>query len=118
MIKAASSFLTLALLLWVLPLGAFIKASQEKTACGGGRAFHMCAAMAKVHAGSGKVSIASSSSAEKTQKSASSSGNDLLLGRTPLNSFETSSRFFEDAVVPVRSSFFHSPDPVPKPVLL
>lgn len=118
MTKAVSSFLTLALLLWVLPLGAFIKSSQEKTACGGGRAFHMCAAMAQVHTDSGKVSIASTSSVEKTQKSASSAGNDLLPARVPARTAEISSRFFEEAVLPVRPSFFHSPDPVPKPVFL
>lgn len=37
-----SIFILSAVFLWLMPLGAFIKPSQEATVCGGLRAFHMC----------------------------------------------------------------------------
>ncbi len=80
MFKLVSSVTILAMFCWVLPLGSFIKPSQEATACGGNRAFHMCSMMggkAKTPV-SGKVSFTSASSVEKTAKSSASSGNDLL----------------------------------------
>ncbi|HXV19319.1 MAG TPA: hypothetical protein VD883_04500 [Candidatus Omnitrophota bacterium] len=45
MFKSVSLFLTIALFAWLMPLGAFIKKTEEKTACGGKRAFHMCSMM-------------------------------------------------------------------------
>lgn len=75
---------TVAVLAWVLPLGAFIKPSQEKTACGGKRAFHMCSSMgtssAPMTASSGTVAYANASSdLQKTSKSATGSSDDLIL---------------------------------------
>ena len=40
--KALLSFIVIAFFIWLLPLGVFIKPSQEKTACGGQRAICMC----------------------------------------------------------------------------
>ncbi len=86
--KLTASFAALAMLLWVLPLGNFIKPSQEKSACGGGRAFHMCSMMSKARpvSDTGKIAFTNASSVEKTAKSSASAGNDLL----PLDTFEDS----------------------------
>lgn len=79
-----ASFLTLCIFFWILPLGNFIKPVQEKTACGGGRAMHMCTmGMGKVHTDtdrSSKISFNNASSLDKDPRSASSgASNDVLL---------------------------------------
>ncbi|MBP9733314.1 MAG: hypothetical protein KBD07_02940 [Candidatus Omnitrophica bacterium] len=40
--KLAAVFTFLGFFMWIQPLGAFIAPSQETTACGGNRAYHMC----------------------------------------------------------------------------
>jgi hypothetical protein len=40
--RAVSSLLVVFFILWILPLGYFIKPSQEKTVCDGQRAMCMC----------------------------------------------------------------------------
>ena len=40
--RAVSSLLVIFFILWILPLGYFIKPSQEKTVCDGQRAMCMC----------------------------------------------------------------------------
>ncbi len=73
-------FVAVSLFIWLLPLGAFIGASQEKTACGGGRAFHMCSMMnGKAQAkGPAKISYSSANTAEKAAKSSAAGGNDFV----------------------------------------
>lgn len=75
-------FVLACLVVWLMPLGAFIKPSQEKTACGGGRAFHMCSMMSgKAHTdnGSSKILLTDGGNVEKTAKSSTSGGDDLVL---------------------------------------
>ncbi len=43
--KISASFLIISFLLWLLPLGYFIKPGQEKLACDGQRAVCMCHAL-------------------------------------------------------------------------
>ena len=78
MFKFTTLFLTITLCFWFLPLGSFIKPSQEKTACGGKRAFHMCSMMAgKVNPNpSNTVSYQNGSDFARDAKSQASSGND------------------------------------------
>lgn len=103
---------------WLLPLGNFIKPSQEKTACGGDRAFHMCSMMAPAqiddNSSAGKVSFTSASGVEKTQKSPASAGNDLFaaasLARTP----DLISKLSEARLIFPSKTFYFSIDPVPK----
>ena len=84
MFRPISILLAASIFLWVLPLGAFIQPSQEKMACGGNRAFHMCScatdgAQAKKDPGPQKISFTSASGMEKTNKAdMSSGGNDFL----------------------------------------
>lgn len=73
-----------ALLLWVLPLGAFIRPSQEKTVCGGKRAFHMCSSMSGASVSTAPSTEAvsytnASSEAQKGARSAGGASEDLLL---------------------------------------
>ncbi len=86
-------FSAVSVLLWVLPLGSFIKPSQEKSACNGNRAFHMCSMMSpdappetKVSKeNSGKVSMDNASAAERQTKSSAGGGSDWTLRATPQN---------------------------------
>jgi hypothetical protein len=83
MFKSFSLFVAAAMTAWVLPLGSFIKPSQEATACGGKRAMHMCSMMSGKTAKEAPKGIAftSASSVEKTAKSSASGGDDFLLER-------------------------------------
>jgi len=53
MSKLTTSLLLTSFILWILPLGIFIKPSQEKFACDGQRAMCMCRVM--MHKSSDKV---------------------------------------------------------------
>lgn len=69
-------------LLWLMPLGYFIKPSQEKTACDGQRPFHMCSMMKSSGSGiqfTGKLTVQPNAGDVKTAKSSSASGDDFLL---------------------------------------
>jgi hypothetical protein len=45
MFRLVSFFILLVFALWILPLGVFIKSSQQKTFCGGQRAICLCSHM-------------------------------------------------------------------------
>lgn len=79
--RLASSLSALAIFVWILPLGAFIKPSQEKTACGGNRAFHMCSmGMGKLSAdSSSKASFKNVTAAERHAKSSAAGENDFII---------------------------------------
>ena len=72
---------TVCLFSWLLPLGAFIKPSQEKTACDGQRPFHMCsmpAGKAMPDRGfSSKIGFSDASDVNARAKSSASAGNDF-----------------------------------------
>lgn len=82
MFRLSSLFAAIAFTAWILPLGFFIKPSQEKTACDGKRAVHMCSLMkGMVQKTSPGVSLSSASGAEKSAKASSGSGSDDYLIR-------------------------------------
>lgn len=116
--KTVAVFSVFALFLWILPLGSFIKPSQEKTACGGSRAFHMCTmgmGQAKKGPGPQKISFTNASGAEKTDRSPSSSGgNDFINGDVLKNTEVRSSKTREFEITLPRQSFFLTPEPIPK----
>ncbi len=102
---------------WILPLGNFIKLSEEKTACGGNRAFHMCSMMTpKVHpvGDSQKVTFTSTSGVEKTQKSAAAGGNDFFSAASFAGTPDLISKFSESDLIFPSKVFYFSIDPVPK----
>jgi hypothetical protein len=85
MFRLSSIVTILCFFLWILPLGAFIKPSQEDTACGGKRAFHMCMCsmgMGKIRPSEStqKISFANASDfGHQGKSSAGASGDDFLL---------------------------------------
>ncbi len=76
--RITALFSLVTVILWLMPLGAFIKPSQEKTACDGKRAFHMCSMMAQTSEKSDTVSITVPSGAGSGARSAVS-GDDAAL---------------------------------------
>jgi hypothetical protein len=112
MFRTASAFTALAILLWVLPLGAFIASSQEKTACGGKRGMHMCSMMKAKSVSPDSVAFSNASSAERTAKSSASSGADEFSMETDLSAqaqavsahlldiFSSSSLYFREIPAP------------------
>ena len=74
-----TSFVLLCLFLWLLPLGAFIKPSQEKIACDGHRAFHMCSMMmGKIDPNPSPEVKFSSGGEQRTAKSSAAGGDDFI----------------------------------------
>lgn len=72
--KLHALFLALAFSAWILPLGQFIKPSEEYKTCGGKRAFHQCSMMqGKVRTESSPIAYSAASGAESQPKSAASS---------------------------------------------
>ncbi len=118
MIKSiVSAALSLAFCAWILPLGAFIKPSQEKTACGGARAFHMCTMgmQAEKKADSDKITFTSASAAEKTNKpAASSGGNSFTQDSVSAGTSDKISRLAELDLILPKTLFLPGPAPVPK----
>ncbi len=103
-----------------MPLGNFIKPSQEKTACGGGRAFHMCSmGMTKIHTEdrntSPKIAFADAAGVEKAPKvSSSGSGEDLFLLDLTKKQLLLKSRYDLSDIFPRYCDFFPSIEAVPK----
>ncbi|MCG3177133.1 MAG: hypothetical protein MOGMAGMI_02100 [Candidatus Omnitrophica bacterium] len=107
------------LLLWVLPLGAFIKPSQEKTACGGKRAFHMCSmTSAQVSAADRPAGLVSYSSAsqdvQKSARSSGSSSDELLVDTIIEVSDLMRARSYLKDLHPPASAAILLRDPIPK----
>jgi len=99
--------------LWLLPLGAFIKPSQERIACDGKRPFHMCQMMAgkAERPTTSKIAISNNSSTGHEAKSSASGGDDLILlvhgKNSPLNisrflrcSSVSDYTYFKDLITP------------------
>ena len=115
MFRVFSAFVALAMTAWVLPLGAFIRSSQEATACGGGRAFHMCSMMAKAKTNAPeKITFVNAASPEKSPKSSATGGQDWLLEKAAKEAL-AQSNLHPEANPPFLPPFVHFPiDPVPK----
>jgi hypothetical protein len=68
--RLISSITVIGVLFWLLPLGAWIKPSQENKACNGQRAFHMCTQMMKTNeAATSKIKFGQSHSDNASQPS-------------------------------------------------
>lgn len=116
--KAVALFSAISIFAWILPLGNFIKPSQEKTACGGGRAMHMCTmGMSNMHKvpAPEKFTFSDASGVEKTNKSAGgSSGNDVMPMIERVRTETKDSKLMELSLIFPRQLFFSVPSPVPK----
>jgi hypothetical protein len=74
----------LTIFVWIMPLGAFIKPSQEKTACGGHRAFHMCSmgqAPPSNPESSSKACFKNNGQTHRQAQSSASGENDFVIAR-------------------------------------
>lgn len=89
-----------------MPLGAFIKPSQEKIACDGKRAFHMCSMMGQTSDKSDTVSITVSSGTGNSAKNAGA-GDDAAL----LNIFEILISNMQKGFVTSKNKYYISPTP-------
>jgi hypothetical protein len=91
--RVLSAAAACAVFVWILPLGVFIRPSQEGAACHGKRAFHMCA-MARGKADlarSGGVAFTAASGLEKEPRAPAASGDPSFTtgdgGRDPAPEF-------------------------------
>lgn len=101
--RTAVLFSLVALVAWLLPLGAFIKPSMEKTACDGKRAFHMCSSMsgkAQAKTVSSAGPAFSNPSGPAKASTGSDSGNEFLVTRDAL--METRASNFRSTELPFR----------------
>ncbi len=121
--RQAAAILTFAgFFMWIQPLGAFIKPSDEDTACAGRRAVHMCSvqftealgsAPAKPSAQKTHLTAASSVGVEKTGSSASSSA--FLDLATAASAQDAAVRRLADVTLTYPVQVFFAPaSPVPK----
>jgi hypothetical protein len=114
--KLLSSFLVISFILWILPLGIFVKPSQEKLACDGQRAICMCHALVlkesdkAMEAG---INLKAGSSTNKENSSAGA-GNYFVSAKPKviLNLHATS--FFENQYHCYKNPFLASLEYVPK----
>ena len=99
-----------------MPLGAFINASQEKTACGGGRAMHMCTmGMSKKVPAPERISFVNASGPEKSPSSSGgSAGNDILLESLLAQVYDKQPNGIDLSLVLPKQPVFFVPEPVPK----
>ncbi len=111
-----TAFLTICLFTWLLPLGTFIKPSQEKTACGGKRAFHMCSMMqGKADPNpSSKISFSSASDSGQGAKSSAGGGDDFLPARNGTVRPNPAAVFPETLISTRYSCFRTTLEPPPK----
>ncbi len=118
MYRLFSLFITLCIFIWFLPLGAFIKPSQEKVACDGQRAFHMCTCSpktVKTSSQTSKVTTFNHSTSEPLSKTSSFGGTDILLAKTRNNLFFNTTSSINTFYFKLKSQpFFRSIDHPPK----
>ncbi len=116
MFRLTSLIATACFILWILPLGAFIKPSQEKMACDGKRAFHMCSmSMGKVNPEpSSKVTFNNANGSEQGPKSSASGGDDFVSVSRGRSLLGDNSRYYDFSLLFAYSYFRDSIDPPPK----
>lgn len=82
-----------------MPLGAFIKKTEEKTACGGKRAFHMCSMMQESQSqrgpSDGVVKFTNAGGAVEKSQPSQSGGNELFSDSLRAISLDRAGRFYE-----------------------
>ena len=109
---------TICLAVWIMPLGAFIKPSQEKIACDGQRPFHMCRMMSgKVRPDnefSSKISFSNASNVNAQAKSAASAGTHFSAPQTDSHDRAASHFAGEFAQISIFPLILRSIEHVPK----
>ena len=109
-------FLAVSFILWVLPLGVFIKPSQEKLACDGQRAMCMCHALVPKHSDKAMepgMALKAGPSANK-ENSPGSGGNLFVSARPPAALNLKPAFFFENQFLCYKNPFLSALEYVPK----
>lgn len=70
--------ITVAFILWIVPLGVFIKAADEKKVCGGQRAMCLCSHTTQGHKDAAKKIIVNYPSGTEKETSSSGGGENFL----------------------------------------
>ena len=114
--KLLAVFILLAFTLWILPLGYFIKPSQQKLACDGQRAMCMCYMTG--HRPSDKameagISLKAGSSTNK-ESSSGGGGNYFVSAKSAVTLNLQSATFFENQFLSYNNPFLASIEYVPK----
>ena len=99
MVKCISAFVLFAFIIWILPLGIFIKPFQEKLTCGGQRAICLCTHLTdkKGQKPGGKILFQKASAAQKEQASSSGGAHQFFQNDLKSQKCILSSRHFENA---------------------
>jgi len=110
-----ASFLVIGFILWIMPLGYFIKPSQEKLACDGQRAMCMCCMMKpKVSDKAMEAGINLKVASSSNKESSSGGGNYFTSARSTVALNALSSSIFENKFLSYKNPFLASFEYVPK----
>jgi hypothetical protein len=113
--RSLASFLLVGFILWILPLGFFIKPSQQTLACDGQRAVCMCHVMMPKSSDkaidSGVVLKAGSST---SKENSSGGGNYFVSARPAVNLNLKSASIFENRYFSYKSPFLAALEYIPK----
>jgi hypothetical protein len=110
------SFLVIGFILWILPLGYFIKPSRQALACDGQRAVCMCRVMmpkSSDKAMESGLALKAGSSANK-ENSSGGGANYFVSAKPAVNIHLRSASIFEDQYFSYNNPFLAAVDYVPK----
>ena len=108
-------FLLFGFLLWILPLGYFIKPSQEHLVCDGQRAFCMCCMMKPKVADKAMEAGVSLKAGTSTGKESSSGGGNYFVSTKPIVMINLHlASVIENPFLAYKNPFLASVDYVPK----
>lgn len=112
--RAVSSFVAVLFLIWILPLGVFIKPSQEKVACDGQRAMCMCHAFIPKVSDKAMEPGINLRAGASTNKENPSAGNYFISVKPAAILSSHLASLFQNQLIPYRSPFLASLEHVPK----
>lgn len=115
--KGIFSLTALLFFIWILPLGYFIKPSQEKIACDGQRAICLCSqkqAKTKSSPISGYGLKASSDANKETSASGGGAGHYYLAAHLPIQNGLSVRALNDSIILAYRNPFLSSIEHVPK----
>jgi hypothetical protein len=115
MIRIIASFLILSFIFWILPLGFFIKPSQQKLACDGQRAICMCHAFVpKMNDKAMEAGLVIKSAPGPNNENPSSGGSYFISAKPVLALNLKFPSFFENQYFCYKNPFLAPLDNVPK----
>ena len=113
--RLISAIVFLVFFIWILPLGVFIKPSQEEKACNGRRAICLCSHLIAKQKGAHVAKIMLTNPGVNKEGSPSGgAGHDYLVEATPFKSRLTAAEHFFLNAIPTQSTFSRNIDHVPK----